>query len=82
MTILVFFIFTMYFLFCQYLIEKNKLPKKLFSMNLLQLILLGIFIIALSIVFGLMLHIEWLLIPAVTLFCASVLGAKFRKSFI
>lgn len=82
MTILVFLVFTVYFILCQYVIEKRILPEKIIAMNLFYLIVLAILMIAFSIVIGLILHIEWFLVPAITLFCASVLGAKFRKSFI
>lgn len=81
MTILVFLVFTVYFILCQYVIEKKVLSEKIIAMNLFYLIVLAILMIALSIVIGLIFHIEWFLVPAVTLFLCECPWSKISQIF-
>ena len=73
--------FILYFIFCQYVVEKEKLPKKLLQLGAFKIMLYGILAILASVVIGLLLHIAVLLVTTVTLFVASVIAAKFRKVF-
>ncbi|MGX7417932.1 hypothetical protein ACWOFR_03910 [Carnobacterium gallinarum] len=73
--------FIVYFLFCQYLVEKEKLPAKLLELGAFKLVLLGVLAIILSGIIGVLVKIPVLLVTIVTLFVASVIAGKYRKVF-
>lgn len=73
--------FILYFCICQYVIEKEKLPKKIVEMSTIKLLLMGIGLIVASIVIAAITHTGAILVIAVTLFVASMIAGKYRKVF-
>ena len=79
---LIYFIgFVVYFIGCQYLVEKEKIPKEIMDCSALKLILGGILIIVLSMVMGVLLSIAVPLVVAMTMLVASIIAGKYRKVF-
>lgn len=76
-----FVIFIVYFLFCQYLIEKKKVPKEILEMKVFKLLLVTVLLITLSMVLGIVFRIAWLLVPAISIFSASIIAANFRRLY-
>lgn len=81
MNIVYFIGFIVYFLFCQYLVEKEKLPVQLLEMGAFKLVLLGIVAIVLSGFIGVLIKLPILVVMLVTMFVASVIAGKYRKIF-
>lgn len=73
--------FVLYFCVCQYVIEKEKLPKKLFEVSTIKLLLMGIGSIIASVVIAAITQMGSILVIAVTLFVASMIAGKYRKVF-
>lgn len=80
MTIGMFILFIGIFFGAQYIVEKEKLPTKFVQLPIGMLLLVITLLLLLSVFVGILTRLT--LIPiAVTVLCASVISARFRKGF-